>query len=84
MLIWGRTLLEPYLQETIFLAYWFVFLIFTCGAVGISLLDFFAVRRMLVEDIARLRDKALKETGAAPAPRATGGPEQRDPSVPQP
>ena len=68
MLIWGQTLLEPHLQGRWFLAYWFVFLAFTCGTVAISLLDFFAVRRHLLHEIAKLRAKAMKEI--EPLPRA--------------
>ncbi|HXJ59008.1 MAG TPA: hypothetical protein VNU68_20310 [Verrucomicrobiae bacterium] len=82
MLIWGRTLLEPYLEGTLFLAYWFVFLVFTCGAVAISLLDFFAVRRMLLEDIATLRDRALKEIDHPP--RTLHRTEQRDTPIRKP
>src|SRR4030095_12826865 len=61
MLIWGQTLLQPHLQGTLFLAYWFVFLLFTCATVAISLLDFFAVRRGLLEEIEDLKAQALKE-----------------------
>jgi hypothetical protein len=59
MLIWGQTLLKPYLQGHFFLPYWLLFLIFTCCSVGISLLDFFAVRRAVKEDIAELKARAL-------------------------
>jgi hypothetical protein len=66
MLIWGQTLLQPHLQGWVFLVYWLVFLVFTCATVAISLLDFFAVRRLLMEDIADLKAKALKEIETPP------------------
>ena len=84
MLIWGQTVLEPHLQGTLFLAYWFVFLVFTCGAVAISLLDFFSVRRLLVDEIATLRAQALKEIDSSHKHSRNGTTrlEQTDESLP--
>jgi len=74
MLIWGQTLLKPYLQGDLFLPYWLLFLIFTCSSVGISLLDFFAVRRAIKDDIAVLKAKALGGIDRSVCSQKTGGP----------
>ena len=64
MLIWGQTLLQPYLEGKLFIAYWIVFVVFTCGTVGVSLLDFLAIRRELMQQIAELKARALAEIEA--------------------
>jgi len=61
MLIWGQTVLEPHLHGVGFLVYWLVFLGFTCGAIGIGLLDFFAVRQELKAEQEQLMASALAE-----------------------
>jgi hypothetical protein len=60
MLIWGRTVLEPYLQGNGLLIYWLIFLTFTCSAVALGLLDFFALRRFLKAEQSRLAARALR------------------------
>jgi len=45
MLIWGQTVLEPYLTGVVFIVYWAACFVFTLGAIIIALLDIRAVRR---------------------------------------
>jgi hypothetical protein len=61
LLIWGQTVLEPHLHGVGFLIYWLVFLGFTCGAIGIGLLDFFAVRQELKAEREQLMASVLAE-----------------------
>jgi|ERR671925_2208551 membrane protein implicated in regulation of membrane protease activity len=45
MLIWGQTLLKPYLTDIAFVIYWLVCLFFTALAMVTALLDIRALRR---------------------------------------
>ena len=54
MLIWGQTLLRPYLEGMFFLLYWFICFVMTIAAIIIALLDIRAVRRHTREEQRRL------------------------------
>ena len=74
MLTWGQTFLKPYLIGDVLLAYWLVFLMFTCSTVAIGLLDFFEVRRFFRLEQDRVRRRlqkaaALKARAAQQAPQ---------------
>src|SRR5205814_5166443 len=45
MLIWGQTLLKPYLEGVGFVIYWLVCIVFTALSMWTALLDIWAVRR---------------------------------------
>ncbi len=45
MLIWGQTLLKPYLEGVGFVIYWLVCMVFTALSMWTALLDIWAVRR---------------------------------------
>jgi hypothetical protein len=45
MVIWGRTVLEPYLHQIWYLIYWLICSVFTLLAIGTALLDLVILRR---------------------------------------
>lgn len=61
MLIWGQTILVPYLRGIGFLIYWGICFIFTIGAISIALLDVRAMRRRVREEQAALIQRTLEE-----------------------
>src|SRR5881394_37667 len=71
MLIWGNTLLQPYLAGNWFLVYWLVFLVFTSGAIGIGLLDFFALRHSLKMEQKEMLSRVLAEARVQDPPGET-------------
>jgi hypothetical protein len=77
MLIWGNTLLQPYLAGNWFLVYWLVFLVFTSGAIGIGLLDFFALRHSLKIEQKEMLARVLAEA------RVQDPPGLKRPSLPR-
>jgi hypothetical protein len=61
MLIWGQTLLKPYLQSLGFLIYWSLCFFFTFGAIFIALLDLRAMRRRTRREQEELLQRALQD-----------------------
>ena len=61
MLIWGQTLLKPYLQGLGFLIYWSLCFFFTFGAIFIALLDVRAMRRRTRREQQELLERTLDE-----------------------
>ena len=61
MLIWGQTLLLPYLCGVGFLIYWFLCFAFTLAAIFIALLDVRALRRRSKNEQAELLQRTLDE-----------------------
>lgn len=61
MLIWGQTLLKPYLQRLGFLIYWSFCFFFTFGAILIALLDIRAMRRRTRREQRELLERALQD-----------------------
>jgi len=61
MLIWGQTLLKPYLQGIGFLIYWSLCFFFTFGAIVIALLDIRAMRRRTRREQQELLRRALED-----------------------
>ena len=61
MLIWGQTLLKPYLQGLGFLIYWSFCFFFTFGAIIIALLDIRAMRRRTRREQRELLQRALED-----------------------
>lgn len=61
MLIWGQTLLKPYLQGLGFLIYWSFCFFFTFGAIFIALLDIRAMRRRTRREQQELMERTLSE-----------------------
>ncbi len=61
MLIWGQTLLKPYLQGLGFLIYWASCFFFTFGAIFIALLDIRAMRRRTRREQQELIERTLSE-----------------------
>jgi hypothetical protein len=66
-LIWGQTLLKPYLNGVGFLFYWFLCFIFTVLAIFIALLDMRAVRRHLHREHREMVERAISEAQQAQA-----------------
>jgi hypothetical protein len=61
MLIWGNTVLLPYLNGIGFIVYWLVCFLFTIASMVIALLDVRAVRRRIRNEHAELVQRTLKE-----------------------
>jgi hypothetical protein len=61
MLIWGHTVLLPYLNGIGFIVYWLVCFLFTIASIFIALLDVRAVRRRIRNEQAELVQRTLKE-----------------------
>ena len=62
LLVWGQTVLEPYLgRGLVFIAYWLVCFLFTGLAVLMALLDLWIVRRRgRLEEQRLLQDKSAQ------------------------
>ena len=61
MLIWGETVLKPFLRGIPFLLYWLGCFAFTCSAIVIALLDVRAVRRRIQAEQRDLIERTLNE-----------------------
>ncbi len=61
LLIWGQTILVPYLHGVVFLLYWLACFLFTIAAICIALLDVRAVRRRSKSERAELLRRTLEE-----------------------
>jgi hypothetical protein len=61
MLIWGQTVLLPYLAGFGFILYWLLCFAFTIAAIVIALLDVRAVRRRIRNEQAELIRRTLDE-----------------------
>lgn len=61
MLIWGQTLLKPFLQGVGFLIYWSFCFVFTFGAIFIALLDVRAMRRRTRREQQELLQRTLQD-----------------------
>lgn len=61
MLIWGETVLKPFLKGVGFLLYWFTCFIFTFSAIVIALLDVRAVRRRVQSEQRDLIERTLHD-----------------------
>jgi hypothetical protein len=61
LLIWGQTVLLPYLHGIGFIVYWLVCFLCTIAAIVIALLDVRAVRRRIRNEQAELIQQTLKE-----------------------
>ena len=64
MLVWGQTLLSPYLKGIAFIIYWLFCFGFTFGAMVAALLDLRATRRRSRLEQQELLDEALKQIEA--------------------
>lgn len=60
MLIWGETLLKPYLKGRVFVLYWIGCFLFTGLAILVALLDMRAIRRRTIEQQRELIEKSLR------------------------
>jgi len=61
MLIWGHTILLPWLRGTGFLIYWALCFLFTLSSIVLALLDAHAVMKQVESEQARLFERALKD-----------------------
>lgn len=61
MLIWGQTVLVPYLQGIGFLIYWAICFTFTISAILFALLDVRAVRRRVRDEQAHLIQRTIDD-----------------------
>jgi hypothetical protein len=61
MLIWGHTILLPYLEGTGFLTYWLVCFAFAIGSIIIALLDVHAILRNIRQERATLLRQAMQD-----------------------
>ncbi len=61
MLIWGHTILLPYLQGMGFLIYWALCLLFTFSSIVLALLDARSVMRHMSNEQDSLFRRALKD-----------------------
>ena len=64
-LIWGQTVLKPYLNGVAYLFYWFLCFVFTVLAIFIALLDMRAVRRYLHQQNREIVERAIAEAQKA-------------------
>ena len=76
MLIWGQTVLKPYLDGLIFLLYWSVCFLFTFAAIFIALLDVRAVRRRTRAEHQELMRRTLGEVDGSQEEKKTTDPEE--------
>jgi hypothetical protein len=67
LLIWGQTILRPYLDGMVFLVYWFICFLLTIAAIVIALLDIRAVRRQTREEQRRLLHQTFQSVDKAEA-----------------
>jgi hypothetical protein len=61
MLIWGHTILLPYLKGVGFVLYWLLCFLFTFASIVVALLDARAVLQSVKRERAALFQRALKE-----------------------
>jgi hypothetical protein len=61
MLVWGETVLKPYLRGALFLIYWLLCFAFTCSAIVFALLDVRAVRRRIEAEQRDLVERTLQK-----------------------
>ena len=61
MLIWGQTVLVPYLKGLIFIIYWFICFLFTIAAILVALIDLRAIRQRVRNEHTELIEKTLRE-----------------------
>jgi len=61
MLIWGQTILQPYLDGIGFVLYWGLCFVFTISAILIALIDVRAVRQRVKNEHAELVARTLQE-----------------------
>ena len=61
LLIWGETVLKPFLKGFGFFLYWFACFIFTFSAIVIALLDVRAVRRRVQSEQRDLVERTLHD-----------------------
>jgi len=61
MLVWGETVLKPFLHGVLFLIYWTVCFIFTCSAIVFALLDVRAVRKRVQAEQRDLLERTLAD-----------------------
>jgi len=61
MLVWGETVLKPFLHGVLFLIYWTFCFIFTCSAIIFALLDVRAVRKRVQAEQRDLLERTLAD-----------------------
>jgi hypothetical protein len=61
MLIWGHTILSPYLEGTGFLVYWMVCFAFAFASIGIALLDVHTILRNIRQERAALLRRVMRD-----------------------
>jgi len=61
MLVWGETVLKPFLKGILFLIFWFVCFLFTCSAIVFALLDVRAVRRRIEAEQRELIERTIQQ-----------------------
>ncbi len=61
LLVWGETILKPFLKGVLFLIYWLICFLFTCSAIVIALLDVRAVRRRIRSEQRDLLERTLND-----------------------
>lgn len=61
MLIWGHTILLPYLEGAAFLVYWLVCFAFAIASIIIALLDVHAILRNIRQERATLLRRVMRE-----------------------
>jgi hypothetical protein len=61
LLVWGETILKPFLKGILFLIYWLICFLFTCSAIVIALLDVRAVRRRIRSEQRNLIERTLND-----------------------
>ena len=61
MLIWGHTILAPYLEGTGFLTYWLVCFAFAIASIIIALVDVHAILRNIRQERAALLRRVMRD-----------------------
>src|SRR5262245_36907384 len=61
MLVWGETVLKPFLKGILFLIFWLTCFLFTCSAIVFALLDVRAVRRRIEAEQRELIERTIQQ-----------------------
>ena len=73
LLIWGQTVLKPYLDGAVYLGYWALCFFFTMCAVVIALWDLRVLRNRTRREHRALIDRTLQEVEEERPPRKKNG-----------
>jgi hypothetical protein len=64
MLIWGQTILQPWLDGILFIIFWSFCFLFTTAAIILGLVDLTSIRRRFEQERQNIIHRALEEMEA--------------------